>query len=231
MPTPIMTLGLAGVSIAMWVVVLCMEGLDPDIAAYLSYGANFGPMTCDGQWWRMLTNSFVHFGFWHLYGNMLCMITFGTILEMKIGHALFLSTYILTAFMGSLFSLFIHPTTVCAGASGAVFGIWGATMAYFVTIGIKAGGDRDFFRACAKDALIFLGINFLFSLLPSVDFAAHVGGLVTGVVLGVVMAIPLRHGDRFIASNWYDRSIKLAAVILSSVLLVSVFFGGGASTK
>ena len=84
MPTPIMTWGLAGVSIAMWVVVLCMEGLDPDIAAYLSYGANFGPMTCDGQWWRMLTNSFVHFGFWHLYGNMLCMITFGTIFESKI---------------------------------------------------------------------------------------------------------------------------------------------------
>src|SRR5271163_1670709 len=82
------------------------------------WGANFGPLTMSGQWWRLLTACFLHFGLIHLAGNMLVLFWVGNFSERAFGNARFLLIYLLGGIGGSLASVYFHPLTVGAGASG-----------------------------------------------------------------------------------------------------------------
>ena len=148
-------------------------------------GANFGPDTLTGQWWRLLTSMFLHFGVLHLLMNMWCLWALGSLAERLMGHAEFLVLYFGTGLAGSLLSLAVHPQLVSAGASGAVFGIAGGLITY---LWLKKS-PLDFARA--KKQLSSLGLfvayNFIYSLKPGVDMMAHLGGLASGLVIAAAL--------------------------------------------
>jgi len=96
--------------------------MDPSIDSLLKWGADFGPLTTHGQWWRMLTSTFVHVGILHIAMNMYILLVSGPFVERLYGNVGFAVLYLLSGLGGSLVSLAWHPMLVSAGASGAIFG-------------------------------------------------------------------------------------------------------------
>ncbi|MBI3240404.1 MAG: rhomboid family intramembrane serine protease, partial [Flavobacteriia bacterium] len=105
----------------------------PDNDTLLNWGANFRPSTLDGEWWRIITNCFLHIGIIHLLMNMYALIYIGMLLEPILGKLRFLSAYLFTGIMASLASLWWHDLTISAGASGAIFGMFGVFLALLTT--------------------------------------------------------------------------------------------------
>jgi len=157
--------------------------MSPDLAIKL--GANYGPLTLAGQWWRMFTSMFLHFGVIHLFMNMWCLLFLGALAERLMGRAAFLVLYVATGLFGSLLSLAVHPQLVSAGASGAVFGVAGGLVTY---LGLQ---KTPLTFASAKNQLgrlaLFLGINFFYSLGPGIDMMDHAGGVASGLVIAAVL--------------------------------------------
>ena len=154
----------------------------------LEWGASFGPsVVFDGQVWRLLTSMFLHFGLIHLAMNLWCLLTTGPVVERFFGHLGFAAIYVLSGLGGAAASLFVHPTFICAGASGAIFGVFGGLL------GFLAIRHRDvppaILQPMRSGTLGFLAYNVLFGLTSStIDMAAHLGGLATGFVVGLVLA-------------------------------------------
>jgi rhomboid protease GluP len=153
----------------------------------LAWGANFGPATQDGEWWRLGSALFLHFGALHLILNMAALWDAGQWVERMYGSLRFAAIYLVAGLVGNLLSLVVHAgAAVSGGASGAIFGIYGALLSYLwlERWRMHPGEFRWLFRA----ALGFSAASILFGLLvPGIDNAAHIGGLVAGVLTGVLL--------------------------------------------
>ena len=130
--------------------------------------------------WRMLTSVFLHStGFiLHIVLNMYTLFIFGQVLETMLGRGRFLSLYLISGFGGSVAVMYLAPAqSGVVGASGAIFGLLGA----FLVIQRKLGGD-------STQLLVLLVINLVIGFLPgmSISWQAHVGGLVTGALIGLI---------------------------------------------
>ena len=157
----------------------------------LAWGANFGPATRDGEWWRLGTAMFVHFGLVHLAVNMWALWDSCRFVERLYGHARFLAIYGAGGMAGNLFSLFAHgDRAVSGGASGAIFSAYGALLVWLwrerrqvhpVEFRWLFGGAAAF-----ATATIAMGL-----LIPGIDNAAHLGGLVCGALAGRALARPI----------------------------------------
>lgn len=152
----------------------------PDTESLLAWGANFRPSTLDGQWWRLLTSCFVHIGIFHLLLNMYALLYIGLMLEPQLGRTRFLSAYLLSGIGGSAASLYWHDLTVSAGASGAIFGLYGVFLAMLTTNLIEKSARK----ALLTSVLVFVGYNLVNGMKGGIDNAAHIGGLVAGLVIG-----------------------------------------------
>lgn len=152
----------------------------PDGPSLIKWGANFRPVTLDGGWWRLLTCCFVHMGIFHLLMNMYALLYIGVILEPYLGKIRFLYAYLLTGFVASLTSLCWHNLTVSVGASGAIFGLYGVFLAMLTTNLI----ERKARKALLISIAVFVGYNLINGLKPGIDNSAHVGGLVSGLIVG-----------------------------------------------
>ncbi len=161
--------------------------VNPQADKVIAWGADFGPsVVFEHQVWRLFTSMFVHFGLLHIFLNMFCLISAGAVVERFFGHFGFALLYVLSGIGGAIASLWVHPTTISAGASGAIFGIFGGLLGYL------AIRHREVPAAVLKPlrtgALAFVGYNTLFSVsVPGIDTAAHLGGLATGLVCGLLM--------------------------------------------
>jgi len=151
----------------------------PDL---LIWGANFGPLVRDGEWWRLLTNTFLHGGIMHIFSNMIGLILLGFILEMQLGKIRFLLSYLFTGIVGSIASILWNQSTVSVGASGAIFGLCGIFLAHL----ISKFYDESFTKAFLIGTLIFIGYNLFLGLTGGIDNAAHIGGLTSGFILGLI---------------------------------------------
>lgn len=164
--------------------------LEPTQQELIRWGADYGPLTTSGQWWRLLTSTFLHGGVIHLIFNMQCLRLLGPIAERAFGRPAFLLGYLGTALCASLASQFSHPNEVCIGASGAIFGIAGllVTPIAFKRLSLSAKQLAN----PLKSLLAFAGFNLVFgAIVPGIDNAAHLGGFVSGLIVGIVFA--LRH--------------------------------------
>ncbi len=153
----------------------------------LAWGAGYGPLTLNGQSWRAITEMFVHIGWEHLTFNMLCLLDLGILAEPAFGSITFTWCYFLTGISSSGLSLFFHPKEICAGASGAIFGIAGLLTAavFFGTVKISIKK----FRRPLAGLVRFVGYNLVFGLIvPHIDNAGHIGGLLAGLILGSVLS-------------------------------------------
>ncbi|TDI35833.1 MAG: rhomboid family intramembrane serine protease [Acidobacteria bacterium] len=180
------TLVAMNVAIFLAMVSLGVSATAPGPWELLPFGANFGGYTVNGQWWRLLTSTFLHFGVLHIGFNMWCLWSLGRLAERMFGNWQFLTIYLLTGLGGSAASLISHPQFVSAGASGAVFGIAGAlaSFLYFAQLSLPEKVGRDL----QTSILFFIGINLIIGFsLDFVDNAGHLGGLVVGAILGAAL--------------------------------------------
>jgi len=177
------------------------------------WGANYGPYTISGQWWRLLTCVFIHGGLLHIAFNMWCLWDLGRLAESVYGHWTFAAVYLTTGLAASLASLIHNPAVLSVGASGAIFGIAGALIASFYL------GEFSLPRApisgMLRSVVVFVGYNLVFgAVIARTDNAAHIGGLLMGLLLGALIAK---------VAPGHDDHLRRIAVLLSGALLV---FGG-----
>jgi membrane associated rhomboid family serine protease len=194
--TPAVTLTLIGLN-ALVYVGMGLSGVswtEPSIEHAVRWGADFGPLALSGQWWRVLTSMFVHFGIIHIFFNMWCLWSLGSSLELFMGRAGFAVTYILSGLAASLTSIAWDPWRVSAGASGAIFGVAGAFVSYLYFQ--KAPLDKAQVQQKLKNLAIFIGYNLLYGAHGNIDNSAHVGGLVAGLILGSLAPAILRRVDQ-----------------------------------
>lgn len=162
----------------------------PDNQDMLNWGANFKPMTLDGQWWRLITCCFLHIGVFHLLMNMYALLYIGLLLEPLLGSAKFLAAYLLTGLAASITSLMWHDLTISAGASGAIFGMYGVFLAMLTTNLIEKSARKTMLTSI----VVFVGYNLLNGMKGGIDNAAHIGGLVSGLIIGYAYFPSLKNG-------------------------------------
>jgi membrane associated rhomboid family serine protease len=166
--------------IAINVVVFLFTSSRPDIE--LKY-AQIPFRIASGQYYRLITAAFLHANLFHILFNMAALLILGPPIEAALGRVRFLGLYLFAALGGSVCSyLFSSPNVAGVGASGAIFGLFGA---YFAIARAR--------RAETGGIVALIGINLVFSFIdPAIDWRAHVGGLVTGVVIGGMFAFAER---------------------------------------
>jgi len=152
-----------------------------DTRTLVTLGANYGPWTVDGQWWRLLSSTFLHAGLLHLVFNMIVLANIGIFLEPLIGRLSFAVVYVLTGLLASLTSLGFNTGAVSVGASGAIFGLYGFFLALLTTSLFKPEFRKLFLRNTLGFVVINVAIGFI---IGPIDNAAHLGGLASGFVLG-----------------------------------------------
>lgn len=164
--------------------------LEPPTGMMVDWGANYGSYTLHGEWWRLLTACFLHYGVVHLLSNMYALVYIGILLEPYLGWRVFTTAYLLTGIAASTVSVWWHPFGISAGASGAVFGMYGVLMAMLSTRAIEP--------KLRKTMLISIGFFVVYSLAngmkEGIDNAAHIGGLFTGMLLGYLYIFGIRRG-------------------------------------
>lgn len=128
-----------------------------------------------GEWWRLVTAAFLHYGPFHLGVNMYSLFFAGTLLEQVIGRWRFAMLYLGSGIAGSAGAIWLSPNSVTVGASGAIFGILGALFVLERRRHISTGGQIA--------GLIVLNLVFTFALSNSISVGGHVGGLIGGVAL------------------------------------------------
>jgi rhomboid protease GluP len=199
-------------------IIMAISGADimmPDNEILLTFGANFQPSTLEGEAWRLLTCCFIHIGIFHLLMNMYALVYIGTLLEPLLGRTRYLLAFLVTGIAGSLVSVWWHPLTVSAGASGAIFGMYGVFLALLTTNYLERSARRAFLTSI----LVFVSYNLLNGLKPGIDNAAHLGGLVTGILIGYAFLPSLK--------NYNDLSLKrqtLAFVAVTFSLTAGLIF-------
>lgn len=153
-----------------------------------SIGGLFGPsVILEGEIWRLVSAMFLHGGIEHILMNMLSLFIVGRSLEMFFSKTSYLIIYFISAFLGSLISIYFHPVTVGIGASGAIFGLFGALIGFVLVHRKRMQDDfMEFMKSFGLLLLLNLGIGLLF---PSVDLSAHIGGLVAGIIGGIFVAL------------------------------------------
>jgi membrane associated rhomboid family serine protease/Flp pilus assembly protein TadD len=152
------------------------------------FGANFGPYTLSGQWWRLFTYMFLHGGIFHIAMNMWCLWNLGWLCESIYGRFTYAAIYLITGVAGGLASVGWNPSVLSVGASGALFGLTGALIASFYLGEFTLSGIN--IKGTLSSLLFFTGFNlFLGRMVPGIDNACHVGGLVSGLMLGAMIAL------------------------------------------
>lgn len=151
----------------------------------LRIGGNFRPSTIeDHQYWRLVTNIFLHGGAMHVLANMYGLFFVGIFLEPILGRLRFIAVYLLTGIIASISSVCWYNATVSVGASGAIFGLYGIFLALMLTKLFHP----EFTKVFLTSTLIFIGFNLLAGLTGGVDNAAHIGGLTSGLIIGFVLS-------------------------------------------
>jgi rhomboid protease GluP len=154
----------------------------------IHWGGNFRPATAGGEWWRLLTNVFLHGGVIHIFVNMFSLVLVGIFLEPVLGTKRFALFYILCGILASVTSLWWHTNTVSVGASGAIFGLYGI----FLALLLLKVFPREMSKAFLISTLVFVAYNLLMGIRGGIDNAAHIGGLLSGFIIGLMIAKKLK---------------------------------------
>lgn len=177
---PFFTFALLAINVVVFLA-MTVAGGSTDTEVLIRFGAKVNVLIAEGQVWRLFSAMFLHIGLTHLAFNSFALFIQGVEVERLYGRPLFLVIYLLAGLWGSLFS-FALGKGISAGASGAIFGLFGALITYFLR-------HREMFGAMGRQRLLSLlgvvGFNlFLGFTNPGIDNLAHLGGLLSGAALG-----------------------------------------------
>ena len=155
---------LVAINVAIFVAMVAtgVNVMSPTVEQLLRWGANFAPLTTGGQWWRLVSNVFVHIGIIHVAMNMLVLWSIGRFIEQLVGSRGFLVAYLFAGICGSLASIVWNPIVVSAGASGAVFGAYGILIGFLARNRTSIPPDQ--LKAVQRTAVTFLVYNLAFGL-------------------------------------------------------------------
>jgi|GEM_PF-137232 len=192
--------------------------IEPTGISLMKWGANFGPLTLTGDWWRTVTCNFIHIGIMHLMMNMYALLYIGLFLEKIIGSRKLITAYILTGLFSALLSIMAHPETISAGASGSIFGLYGIFLFYLIF-------NHKIEKNQRKSLLYSIGIFVIYNLLlgagkEEIDNAAHIGGLVSGIVLGMMYLFADKNESQ--RTSWH---IPPVAEIIFLIVFSILFMG------
>ena len=185
-----------GANVAVYLAMAIASGSPTEFSGDVSlhFGANYGPYTLTGDWWRLLTYMFLHSGPMHIFFNMWCLWDLGRLCESLYGRWTFAAIYLITGIAGGLASVAWNPGVLSVGASGAVFGLAGALAASYYLGEFSLPGIA--IRGTLRSLAFFIGFNVLFGIgynifagsSGGIDNACHVGGLLSGAALGALIA-------------------------------------------
>jgi rhomboid protease GluP len=188
-----------------------------DIMVYVRLGANNGAATTDGQWWRLLTSMFMHYGVAHLALNMWALVQVGHLVERMFGRRAFTLIYFGSGITGGLASVFWHGDKMwSAGASGAIFGVYGSLLGFMQRD--ERLLPKSVYKPLLKSTALFVAYNLVFGAIQAgIDNADHLGGLAGGTVLGWLMAVP---ADPELRARFAARRFR--AGLIGAALMVAV---------
>lgn len=165
-------------------ILLEFSGGSTNLGNLIQFGAKFNPAIINGEWWRIITSMFLHIGMIHLFMNMFALYYLGVVVERIYGSWRFFVIYFLAGIGGGLTS-FAFSFNIAAGASGAIFGLFGALL-FFGTVHKKV-----FFQTMGKGIITIIIINIAFGLIvPQIDMGAHIGGLIAGFLASASVNLP-----------------------------------------
>jgi rhomboid protease GluP len=195
----------------LYFLIMCFSGVNPftpEINDIIDWGGNYGPLTIENNWWRIISAYFVHIGILHLLMNCFALAYAGLLLEPYLKKWGFLTTYLLAGIIASLSSLYWNNNLVSAGASGAIFGMYGILLPLLLFKTIDKKVNPNLFSTL----VLFIGINILGSFKEGIDGVAHVGGLSFGIIAGATLVILTE-----------KRKIALAAISTFAIVLSAIF--------
>ena len=199
------TYTLLGINIAVfgWMVLHGISPSDPTPGQLVHFGATNAELVMHGQWYRLLTATFVHVGLLHIATNMWCLWNLGLLGEPLLGPVGLVAVYVITGIAGNLLSLCFNVilrdyASVGAGASGAVFGIAGILIVLLSNkkLPIPAFELKRLRRSVIQFAVLNLviGLGTIFTSIIRIDNFAHVGGFLSGLALGVPLVPRMTSG-------------------------------------
>jgi rhomboid protease GluP len=190
----------------------------PSVRALLDWGAEFGlSVALDHEYWRLFSASFVHIGILHLLVNIVCLLWVGPTVERLFGNLAFAAVYLLSGLGGAIASMVVHPMLVSAGASGSIFGVFGALVGFLVVR--RRTIPRSVMKPLYAIALSFIAYNVIAGMRdPRIDQAAHLGGLATGFVCGLLLnrRLPAVPGRRGIARRFAAGAAMTVALVVAA---------------
>lgn len=223
---PVVTLSLLAINTVLLLVEVVLSGngvaglIEPSNRALCRLGALNSPAVVhDGQYWRLLTVMVLHAGIIHWAFNSYALYIFGPTLETLLGRVRFLALYVGCGFAAAGASLMISHTRLGVGASGAIFGMLGALVAFFYRRR-DAGG-----RGALQNLLLVLALNlFLGTRTPNVDNVAHIAGFLAGLLaMALLEAMPTRLGG---VSRARERGTRVDPLLLQGFALAVPFLAG-----
>ena len=187
--------------------------MSPKIVDLLAWGANYAPKTTGGEWWRLVTSNYLHIGIIHIAFNMWVFWSVGQFVERLVGNLGFFLVYLFSGLVGGFATVLWSPGVVSAGASGAVFGVYGCLLA-FLALG-RGSIPRPVLKALGNNAVFFVVVNVIYGMgNENVDMAAHLGGLAAGFVSGLILRMPL---DSSASKNRGRRNILVGIAVVFAI--------------
>ena len=181
-----------------------------NIDTLIKFGANYAPLTKSGEYYRLITSAFLHIGVIHLLCNLYALYVIGPQIEQFFGRIKYILIYLFSAIMGSLFTLVLSgDSTVSAGASGAIFGLFGAILYFGYTY-------RGYIGNVIISQIVPVVLLNLFIGLTSTNIgnAAHIGGLVGGYVMSLSLGADIDE----------SRSQKINGMVVTILLTIFMVY-------
>ena len=208
---PLATKVLIAINVVVWIWASVVSGTTSRIAGeVLRDGGLFGPRVADGEWYRLLTSGFLHDGMFHLAFNMYALWILGGQLERVLQRPRFVALYFAALLGGSFGVVLLDPLAITVGASGAVFGLFGATAVIQRSAGLSIWATR---------LGPVLGLNLLFTFaVPRISIGGHVGGLIAGALVALVHVRFVRARRR----EWQSIGATAAIAVFFVIAAVAV---------
>ena len=215
MPYLAVTPAIVAINVSVAACMLIGPAAPGDSDTLLRWGASLGPLTTNGEWWRLVTASFVHIGVFHLIVNVAVLCQLGAVLERLAGRLAFAAVYVSAGAFAGLISLSSDPVAVRVGASGAVCGLYGLLIASLLwqmsqpqnDTGTRATMPLTAMRRLGFGAALFIVCN----AANGFAGAAEAGGLIVGLAYGLALGWCVV--DRYPATGHVAAAIAAAAVI------------------
>lgn len=188
-----------------------LTGGRPITSRQAELALNEGIMADGGEWYRLITSGFMHYGIIHLAFNMLLLFQLGQLLEPAVGRVRFSLLYFAALLGGSAGALLLQPRGFHGGASGAVFGLMAAAF-----VGLRQRGINPFSTGIGTTLLLNLFITFA---IPGISIGGHLGGIVGGAAAGWAVLNPPHRGYPRWATYAVPVGVMLAAIAMSVVLV------------